>query len=63
MIKDCKQIKITGNSVDDAIVSYIKNHKGIIATVDTDLKKRIRNFGGSIISLANDRIVLEPSKL
>jgi len=36
---------------------------GIIATVDIDLKKRIRNFGGSILSLANDRIVLEPSKI
>ena len=44
-------------------MSYIKNHKGIVATVDIDLKKRIRNFDGSILSLANDRIVLEPSKI
>ena len=50
-----------GSSVDNAIVSYIAKNKGIIATVDTDLKKRIRNFGGSILSLANNRIVLEPS--
>jgi rRNA-processing protein FCF1 len=52
-----------GSSVDDAIVSYIATHKGIVATVDIDLKKRIRNFGGSILSLANDRIVLESSKI
>jgi len=48
--------------VDDALVSYVKKHHGIIATVDTELKKRIKNFG-SIVSLANDRIVLEPSKI
>ena len=47
--------------MDNALVSYVKKHHGIIATVDTELKKRIRNFG-SVISLANDRIILEPSK-
>ena len=63
IIKNFEKIKISGSSVDNAIVSYIKNHKGIVATVDIDLKKRIRNFGGSILSLANDKIVLEPSKI
>ncbi|MGI0083394.1 MAG: hypothetical protein ACREAG_08850 [Nitrosopumilaceae archaeon] len=63
MIKDFKKIKILGDTVDDAIISYIKNHKGIIATVDRDLKKRVRNNGGTILSLANDRIVLESSKI
>ncbi len=48
--------------MDDALVSYMKKHHGMIATVDTELKKRIKNFG-SIVSLANDRIVLEPSKI
>jgi rRNA-processing protein FCF1 len=48
--------------VDDALVSYVKEHHGIIATVDMELKKRIKNFG-SVISLSNDKIILEPSKI
>lgn len=63
MIKNFKKIKIYGNSVDDAIVSYVKQKKGIIATVDTYLKQRIRNFGGTVLSMANNRIVLETSKI
>ncbi len=62
IIKDFKKIQVSGSSVDDALVSYVKEHHGIIATVDTELKKQIKNFG-SVVSLANDRIVLEPSKI
>jgi len=62
IIKDFKKIQVSGSSVDDALVSYVKEHHGIIATVDTELKKRIKNFG-AVVSLANDRIVLEPSKI
>ena len=40
----------------------MKAHHGIIATVDMELKKRVKNFG-SVISLSNDKIVLEPSKI
>jgi rRNA-processing protein FCF1 len=39
-----------------------KNH-GIIATIDSELKRRIKENGGSILSVANDRIILEPSKI
>ena len=45
------------------MVSYVKQRKGIIATVDTDLKRRIRNFGGTVLSMTNNRIVLETSKI
>ena len=46
--------------MDEALISHIKLHKGIIATIDSELKKKIKKLGGSIISLANNRIVLEP---
>ncbi len=62
IIKDFKKIHISGSNVDDALVSYVKEHHGIIATVDTELKNRIKNLG-FVMSLANDRIVLEPSKI
>ena len=63
IVKDFKNIKISGRSVDDALVSHIKKNGGIIATIDIELKKRIREYGGSILSVANDRIILEPSKI
>jgi len=45
------------------LVFYIKKNKGIVATLDAELKIRIKNNGGSILSVSNDKIVLEPSKL
>ena len=63
IVKDFKNIKISGRSVDDALVSHVKKNGGIIATIDIELKKRIREYGGSIMSVANDRIILEPSKI
>lgn len=63
LVQNFKKIKISGNTVDEALVSYVKTHGGIIATVDIDLKKRIKKFGGSVLSFTNDRIILEPSKI
>lgn len=39
-----------------------KNH-GIVATIDVELKRRIKENGGSILSVSNDKIVLESSKI
>ena len=62
-MRDLKKINISGKSVDDALVSYVKDHGGIIATLDTELKMRIKANGGSVLSVSNDKIVLEPSNL
>ena len=58
-----KKIKIPGNSVDDALVLYVEKNHGIVATIDVELKRRIKENGGSILSVSNDRIVLESSKI
>ena len=58
--KTLKKIEISGKFADQALINHIKQHGGIIATLDKELKKKIKNFGGSIMSLSNDRIVLEP---
>ena len=57
--KNLKKIAIAGKFADQALIDYIKQHGGIIATMDKELKKKIKNFGGSIMSLSNNRIVLE----
>jgi len=62
-IKKFKKISISGKFADDVLCTHIKNNRGIIATLDKELKNKIKNLGGSIISLSNDRIVLEPSKI
>jgi hypothetical protein len=58
-----QKIEISGKSVDDALVSYVQENGGIIATIDAKLKTRIKKSGGSVLSVSNDKIVLEPSKL
>lgn len=58
-IKKFKLIKISGVNVDDALVKYAEKNRGIIATLDKQLKKRIKNFHGTIISLSNDKIIME----
>ena len=58
-IKDLKQISITGNFADKGIIEYIKKHGGFVGTLDKELKQKIKNAGGSVISFSNDRIVLE----
>ena len=58
-IKNYKKIEISGNFADDAILDHIKNNRGIIATMDKELKNKVKNLGCSVISIANDRILLE----
>lgn len=58
-IKKLKILPISGNYADESLVSYVRDHGGIIATIDKELKNKIKELGGSIISLSNDRIVLE----
>jgi len=57
-INKLKIISISGNYADKALISYVKVHGGIIATLDKELKNKIKFLGGSIITLSNDRIVL-----
>ena len=62
LIKEYKKIHLQEINVDDALVSYVKENGGIVATIDIALKGRIKETGGTVLSIANDRIVLEPSK-
>lgn len=61
LIKNFKKIAIKGRFADKAIIDYVKINGGIVATLDQGLKNKIKTTGGSILSVSNDRIVLEPS--
>ena len=58
-IKNLKTIPILGTFADKELVDYVSNNKIIVATMDKELKKQIKNHGSSIMSFSNDRIVLE----
>jgi len=58
-IKNLKIIPILGTFADKELLDYVSNNKVIVATMDKELKKQIKNHGSSIMSFSNDRIVLE----
>lgn len=58
-IKNFKIIYINGNFADKEILNFIKLNPSIVGTMDKELKKNIKNNGGTIISFHNDNLVLE----
>ena len=54
-----ESIIIDGNDADSAILEHIKENRCIVATMDKELKNKIKQLGGSILSIHNDKIVLE----
>ena len=58
-IKNFKIIHITGNYADQELINHVKNTQSIIATMDRKLKNKIKQLGSSILSIHNDKIILE----
>ena len=58
-IKNFKTNDIDGNDADSAILDYIKENRSIVATMDRELKNKIKQLDSSILSIHNDKIVLE----
>ena len=58
-IKNFKTNDIDGNTADEGILDYIENNQTIVATMDKELKSKIKEFGSSILSIHNDKIILE----
>lgn len=59
LVKKFKTIKLGKKNADDTIISYVKKNRGIIATMDKNLKKEIKKAGGSVLSISNNKIILE----
>ncbi len=58
-IKNFKTNDIDGNTADIGILDYIKNNPSIVATMDKEFKNLIKKSGSSVLSIHNDKIVLE----
>ena len=60
-IKNLRTIPISGNYADDALVSYVKEHGGMIATMDKELKNKAKSLGSSIITFSSCLLYTSPS--
>ena len=58
-IKNFNTNDIDGKTADLGILDFVKKHRGIVATMDQNLKKQIKESGGSVLSMHNDKIILE----
>jgi len=58
-IKNFKTNEIDGDDADSAILHFIKENRSLVATMDRELKNKIKQSGSSILSIHNDKIVLE----
>jgi rRNA-processing protein FCF1 len=58
-IKNIKIIPLSGSFADKELVEYTKSNKSIIGTMDKELKKQVKQAGGSVLSFSNDKIILE----
>ena len=58
-IKNFKTNDIDGNTADIGILDYIKNNPSIVATMDKEFKNLIKKSGSSVLSIHNDKIILE----
>ena len=58
-IKDFKTNSITGKTADLGILDFVEKNGGMVATMDRELKVMIKQVGGSVLSIHNDKIVLE----
>ena len=59
LAQNLKTIEMSGKFADQAIIDHVRKHGGITATMDKELKDKIKMLGGSVISFSNDKIVLE----
>ena len=57
--RNLKTTQMSGKFADQAIIEHVRKRGGIIATMDKELKNKIKSLNGSIISFSNDKIVLE----
>ena len=58
-IKDFKTNSITGKTADLGILDFVEKNGGMVATMDRELKSKIKDVGGSVLSIHNDKIILE----
>jgi len=57
--RSLKTTEMSGKFADQAIIERVRKRGGIIATLDSKLKNKIKSLNGSVMSFSSDKIVLE----
>jgi len=57
--RNLKTTEMSGKFADQAIIERVRKRGGIIATIDNELKNKIKSLNGSVMSFSSDKIVLE----
>jgi len=57
--RNLKTTEMSGKFADQAIIERVRKRGGIIATLDSELKNKIKSLNGSVMSFSSDNIVLE----
>ena len=52
-IKNFRTNSITGKTADLGILDFVGKNGGIVATMDRELKSKIKQVGGSVLSIHN----------
>lgn len=58
-VRNFKKVPITGEFADGEILRYVSSHGGVVATLDVELKRKVRECGGAVMSLSKNMIILE----
>jgi len=57
--RNLKTTQMSGKFADQAIIERVTKRGCIIATIDNELKNKIKSLNGSVMSFSSDNIVLE----
>ena len=57
--RSLKTTEMSGKFAEQEIIELVRKHRGITATMDKELKDKIKSLNGSVMSFSNDKIVLE----
>ncbi|RNJ77377.1 MAG: twitching motility protein PilT [Nitrosopumilus sp. H13] len=58
-VSGLETVPMNGRFADDGLLEHARMHHSIIGTMDRELKRQVKEAGGSVMSFWNDRIVLE----
>lgn len=53
-----KAIQFQGTSADEAIIDYASKQKCLVATIDYALRNKLKSNGISVVTLANDKLIV-----
>ncbi len=57
-INKFKTVELQGANADEAILDYASKHKCIAATIDDELKNKLKNNGINVITLSNNKLIM-----